>query len=58
MESPLPSQQAGIFLGAQFFEHFVGQLSRIALDADDEFLPHALESLYRTVVVEADAGRQ
>jgi len=43
--SPLPDQQARIFLCAQFFERFVGQLPRIPLDADDEFLPDALESL-------------
>ena len=55
---PLPDQQARIFLSPQFFERFVGQLPRIPLDADDEFLPDALESLPRIVVVEADTGGQ
>ena len=56
--SPLPDQQTGIFLCAQFFEHFVGQLPRIALDARDQFRPDALESLNGIDVVEADSGRQ
>ena len=53
--TPTMSKQSGILLRAQLLEHLVGQLPRVALDADDQLPPHALESLHGIVVVELNA---
>ena len=51
-------EQAGIPASPQLVEYLVGQLPGIALEANDQLLPDALEGAYCVTLIEANTGRQ